>query len=115
LSTYSLGVGQYVEIDFGDWVLDQADLLGQIIAKYKIGNNLYWVPTIFTKVSYNATSNIYRFGIYNNVSTYSLSAGTSMTIRIDHLNPNQYNGLMITKTQWNYLKITAHLSNSTII
>jgi hypothetical protein len=107
-----LGVGQYVEIDFGDWVLDQADSLGgQIITKYQVGTNLYWLPATLT----NVVNNKYRFAVYNNVSTYSMSAGYPITIRIDNLNPNLYNGFMVTKTQWNNLKITAHQSNSTVI
>lgn len=71
LASYALGVNQYVEIDFGDWQIDTSST-GKIISSYKIGTNYYYIPAILTLVS----GNRYRFGIYNNVTTYSVAANT---------------------------------------
>ncbi len=44
-----------------------------------------------------------------------MSVSNTILLRIDNINPNQYNGFMIPNTQYNYLKITAHQSNTNII
>ncbi len=110
LATNTLGQNQYVEIDFGDWKLDTSTT-GQVIASYKTGSNYYYTPAVFTLVS----GNKYRFGIYKNVSTYTIAANTLVTLRIDHINPDNFYGILVPNIKWNYLKITAHSSTGTVL
>lgn len=44
-----------------------------------------------------------------------MSVSNTITLLIDNINPNEYNGFMIGNTQYNNLKITAHQSNNNII
>ena len=110
LASNSLGVNQYVQIDFGLWKLDTAST-GTLICKYRIGSNYYWIPALFTPVS----GNKYRFGVYKNVSTYTISAGTTVTLRIDQINPDGFYGVLVPDIKWNYLMITAHSSAGTVL
>jgi hypothetical protein len=91
LASNSLGANQYVTVDFGTWTIDAATS-GNVICKYKVGSNLYWVPAVFTLVS----GNIYKIGVYSNQSTYSMPAGSKIIVRIDHINPDAYHGVLIT-------------------
>jgi hypothetical protein len=103
-------MSQYVEIDFGDWQLDTS-ATGKVVTSYKVGSNTYYTPCVFTKVS----GNKYRFGVYKNVSTYSMTANQVITLLIDHVNPDNFYGILVTKTRWNYIKITAHTSAGVVI
>jgi len=105
-----LGVSQYVEIDFGNWQLDTSST-GKIIASYKVGSNYYYTPCIFTLVS----GNKYRFGVFKNVSTYSIPAGSLITVKIDHINPDNFYGILVPDIKWNYIKISAYTSTAVII
>ena len=60
LSTYTLTTNYYVELDFGNWTVDPATNEGKIVWKYKVGSNIYWVPTEATKVS----GNTYKVPVY---------------------------------------------------
>ena len=63
LRTNSLVVGDYIQIDFGNWVIDVASS-GQQIFKYQVSGNDYWVPSAATLVS----GNIYKIPVYLNYS-----------------------------------------------
>lgn len=106
----TLSTNQYITIDFADWSINPATQ-GDIICNYQVGTNYYWVPAVLEYVS----DNIYKFGVYNNQSIYAIPYGQLITLRIDHLNPDAYHGVLITGTQWNYLKITAHASDQSIL
>jgi len=63
LKSNSLVVGDYIQIDFGSWVLDVATA-GQQIFKYQVSGNDYWVPSAATLVS----GNVYKIPVYLNYS-----------------------------------------------
>jgi hypothetical protein len=110
LASNSLGQNQYVEIDFGSWQLDTS-ATGQVIASYSVGSNYFYTPAVFTLVS----GNKYRFGVYKNISTYTIPAGSLITLKIDHINPDNFYGILVPNIKWNYIKITAHSSVGTVI
>jgi len=56
-----------------------------------------------------------NIGVYKNISTYSISAGTTVTLRIDQINPDGFYGVLVPDIKWNYLKITAHSSAGTVL
>ena len=110
LSTYTLTTSQYIQIDFGTWILDPATS-GSIIAKYQVNGNTYWTPSVLTWVS----GNKYNFGVYTNFTTYQMPVNNLITLRLDHVNPDSYNGLKIPNYQWNYFKITANNAANTVL
>lgn len=110
LAANTLGMNQYVEIDFGDWQLDTS-ATGKIVASYQVGSNYYYIPCVLTKVS----GNKYRFGVYKNVSTYSMTSNNLITLKIDHVNPDNFYGILVPNIKWNYIKITAHNAAGTVI
>lgn len=67
LASHTLTNGGYVEIDFGNWTIDPAEDEGRTIWKYKVGSNIYWVPSEVT----NPSGNVYRVHVYEN---YSMTA-----------------------------------------
>jgi hypothetical protein len=102
LTTYTLVNGDYLQIDFGTWVVDPATSGAQIF-KYQIGSNIYWVPASATLVS----GNIYQIPVYSN---YTISAGTSITLWIDTVSPTNYQGVITSNINWNIFKIYAYKS-----
>ena len=90
LAANSLGQNQYVQIDFGNWQIDTSST-GKVITSYQVGSNYYYVPAIYTPFN----SSRYRFGIYNNVSTYSMPASNLVTLKIDHINPDNFYGVLV--------------------
>jgi hypothetical protein len=110
LASNTLSDNFYITVDFGDWTIDPATS-GETICKYRVGGNLYWVPAVFEHVS----GNIHKMAVYRNQSTYQMTVGQLVTIRIDHINPDGYHGVLVTDTQWNFLKITAHRADGTVI
>ncbi len=110
LTSNALNVNQYFEIDFGAWKVDTS-AIGQIICKYKLTGNYYWIPAVLTFIS----GNKYRFTVYKNFTTYSIPANNLVTLRIDHINPDNFYGLLVPDTKWNYLKITAHQAAGTVL
>lgn len=59
-----MSTGDYVTVNFGNWTIDPAVTEGRVIWKYKVGNNIYWVPSAVTQVS----GNIYKIPVYLNYS-----------------------------------------------
>lgn len=100
LRSHTLLNGDYLEIDFGDWILDTADT-GVRVFKYQIAGNKYWVPSAATHVS----DNIFKVPVY---SHYSMTAGTQITLWVDIHAPTAYYGAKATKDQWNTFKIYAY-------
>ena len=92
--------GDYLEVDFGNWVLDTATA-GVKVFKYKIAGNIYWVPSTATHVS----GNKYKLPVYLN---YSMTAGSVITIWVDTFAPDTYYGAQVSVTQWNDFKIYAY-------
>ena len=108
LSTYTLTNGYYVELDFGNWTVDPATTEGKIVWKYKVGSNIYWVPTEVT----NAGGNVYKIPVYDN---YSMTAGQDITIRVYHLLPDSDDGVYFPNDQWNYMTLHAYDSSDSIL
>jgi len=102
LNTHSLTNGDYLQIDFGNWVLDPA-ATGIQVFKYQFSGSIYWVPAAATKVS----GNIYKIPVYNN---YSMNAGVTITIWVDTFSPDTYYGAMNNANRWNTFKIYAYHS-----
>lgn len=102
-----MATGDYIQVDFGNWVVDVASL-GTQIFKYQSGSNVYWVPSAATLVS----GNIYKIPVYSN---YSMIAGTVITLRVDTLYGDNHVGLYVPSTQWNNFKIYAYRANGTLV
>lgn len=100
LRSHTLQNGDYLQIDFGDWILDTADT-GVRVFKYQIAGNKYWVPSAATHV----LDNIFKVPVYSN---YSMTAGTQITLWVDTHAPTAYYGAKATKDQWNTFKIYAY-------
>jgi hypothetical protein len=94
----------------GDWKIDTS-ATGKVLCSYKVGSNYYWTPATFTVIS----ANKYRMTVYKNVSTYSMSSNTMITIKIDHINPDNFYGILIPHIKWNYIKITAHTAAGVVL
>jgi hypothetical protein len=106
LNTHTLTNGDYLVVDFGNWVLDTATS-GVQVFKYQISGNIYWVPSAATLVS----GNIYNVPVYSN---YSMTAGTPITLNVDTLVPTSYYGAMDNNIQWNNFKIYAYHSSTLV-
>ena len=104
LRTYTLYNGDYLEVDFGDWVLDTA-ATGVQVFKYQVSGSIYWTPSTATLVS----GNRYRVLVYSN---YSMNAGTTITLWVDTFAPDAYYGAKAPSMQWNNFKIYAYRSGT---
>ena len=103
LTTNTLNDGDYLQVDFGNWVLDPAST-GIQSFKYQVSGNIYWVPSAATLVS----GNIYKIPVYLN---YSMNSGATITIRVNTFAPDTYYGARVPQSQWNNFKIWAYKSN----
>jgi hypothetical protein len=108
LKTNTLTTGDYLQIDFGNWVLDTAPT-GQTIFKYQISGNKYWVPSNGTKL----TGNIWKIPVYS--SSYTMPSGTTITLWVDTFAPNSYYGANVPSIQWNTFQIYAYKSGGTLV
>jgi hypothetical protein len=99
--------GDYIQVDFGSWVLDPA-ATGVQVFKYQVAGNIYWVPVTGTLIS----GNIYQLPVYSN---YSMAAGSSITLWADTLAPDTYYGASVPSSQWNSFKIYAYKSGGTLV
>lgn len=108
LNTNSLVGGDYLQVDFGNWVLDAATT-GTAIFKYQVSGNIYWVPVNGTKL----TGNMYKVPVYS--STYPMNAGSTITLWVDTFAPTSYYGASVSSTQWNTFKIYAYKSAGTLV
>ena len=106
LNSDTLNSGDYIQIDFGNWVLDPATT-GTQIFKYQLSGTIYWVPSTATLVS----GNIYKVPVYNN---YSMNAATQITLWVDTFAPNNYYGAKDNALMWNTFKIYAYKSGSLV-
>lgn len=108
LTSHSLysNTGDYIQIDFGNWVIDVATTGSQIF-KYQVSGTNYWVPSLATLVS----GNIYKLPVYSN---YSMLSGYQITLRVDTLAPTSYYGAMSPSTKWNTFKIYAYKSGTLV-
>jgi len=106
LNTNTLTNGDYLQVDFGNWIIDPASA-GVQLFKYQVSGSIYWVPSTATLIS----GNIYNFPVYNN---YSMVAGTTITLRVDTLAPDAYYGAQTQQTQWNNFKIYAYKSSALV-
>ena len=86
LASHTLTSGSYIELDLGDWTVDPATTEGQMIWKYQVGNNIYWVPSTVT----NPSANIYQIPVYSN---YSMTVNQDIKIRIYHILPDSHDGV----------------------
>lgn len=102
LKTNTLVNGDYLQIDFGNWVLDTASTGAQVF-KYQLSGTIYWVPAAATLVS----GNIYKIPVYSN---YSMTAGTQITLWVDTFVPTTYYGAQVNSIQWNTFKVYAYKS-----
>ena len=94
LQSHTLTSGNYLLLNLGNWTVDTAQNEGIVVWKYKVGNNIYWVPTEVTDQS----NNIFKIPVYSN---YSMTAGQDIVIRIYHLLPDSDDGVFFTEHQWN--------------
>ncbi len=106
LNSYSLVNGDWLQIDFGNWVLDTAPT-GVQVFKYKIAGNIYWVPSQATLVS----GNIYKVPVYSN---YSMPAGNLITLWVDTFVPASWYGTKVSATKWNTFSIYAYKSSAVV-
>lgn len=106
LKSYSLVDGDWIQIDFGNWVLDTAST-GVQVFKYKIAGNIYWVPSKATLVS----GNIYKIPVYSN---YSMPVNNQITLWVDTFAPTSYYGAKSSSTKWNIFKIFAYKSSAVV-
>jgi hypothetical protein len=44
-----------------------------------------------------------------------MNANQVITLMIDHINPDNFYGILVPNTRWNYIKITAHTSVGVVI
>lgn len=102
LKTNTLVSGDYLQIDFGNWVLDTATT-GTQLFKYQLSGSIYWIPSAATLVS----GNIYKVPVYSN---YSMNAATQITLWVDTFVPTSYYGAQVDSIKWNTFKIYAYKS-----
>jgi hypothetical protein len=107
LTTYNLVAGDYLQVDFGNWVLDTATA-GTSIFKYQVSGNIYWVPVNGTKLS----GNMWKVPVYS--SAYPMNAGATITLWVDTFAPTSYYGARVSSTQWNSFKIYAYKGGSLV-
>lgn len=67
LRSNTLVNGDYLLVNFGNWVIDLATSGAQIF-KYRLSGTIYWVPSQAIKMS----GNTYKIPVYNN---YSMNSG----------------------------------------
>ena len=108
LKTNTLTGGDYLQVDFGNWVLDTATT-GQTIFKYQISGNIYWVPVNGTKL----TGNMFKIPVYS--SAYQMPAGYTITLWVDTFAPTSYYGAKIPSIQWNTFKIYAYKTGGSLV
>lgn len=93
LTSNTLVNGDYLQVDFGNWVIDPATL-GTPVFKYQISGNIYWVPSQASLVS----GNIWKVPVYLN---YSMTLGSVITLMVDSFCPTTYSGAKDPSIQWN--------------
>jgi hypothetical protein len=98
--------GDYVQIDFGNWIIDNSTL-GSQIWKYQLAGTTYWVPS----AAYLVSGNIYNVPVYLN---YSFTAATVITLRISHILPDNFKGVKVPSIQWNKFAIYAYKSGTKV-
>lgn len=108
LRSNTLTNGDYLQVDFGNWVLDAATT-GQPIFKYQISGNTYWVPVNGTKLA----GNMWKVPVYS--SAYTMPAGSLITLWVDTFAPTSYYGANIPSIQWNNFKIYAYKSGGSLV
>jgi hypothetical protein len=106
LNTHGLVSGDYLQINFGDWVLDTA-VAGKQVFKYQLSGSTYWVPSAATLVS----GNTYKVPVYLN---YSMTAGTVIKIWVDTFAPDSYYGAKDPTQNWNTIGIQAYQSSTLV-
>ena len=106
LASHSLSSGSYIALDLGNWTVDPAATEGEMIWKYQVGNNIYWVPSTVT----NPSGNIFHIPVNSN---YTMPTNQDIKIRIYHLLPDSDDGVFFPEHQWNYLSIEAYNSANT--
>lgn len=107
LRSNTLVNGDYLQIDFGNWIIDPATL-GAPVFKYQISGNIYWVPSQASLVS----GNIWKIPVYLN---YSMVSGNVITLMVDSFCPTSYSGASVPNTQWNDFKIYAYSSTNVLV
>jgi len=108
LKTNTLTAGDYLQVDFGNWVLDTAST-GQTIFKYQISGNIYWVPVNGTKL----TGNMWKIPVYS--SAYQMPSSSTITLWVDTFAPTSYYGAKIPSIQWNTFKIYAYKTGGSLV
>ena len=106
LNTHSLVNGDYLQIDFGNWVIDTATT-GKQVFKYQFAGSKYWIPSAATQVS----GNVYKVPVYSN---YSMNIGNQITLWVDTFAPTTYYGAQVPNSQWNTFKIYAYKSGALV-
>jgi hypothetical protein len=106
LNTNTLNNGDYLQIDFGNWVLGTAST-GIQQFKYQVSGSIYWVPSTGSLIS----GNIYKVPVYSN---YSMVAGTTITLQVNTFAPDSYYGAQSQQSQWNGFKIYAYKSSTLV-
>jgi len=53
--------------------------------------------------------------VYTNYTVYTIPVNQLVTVWLSSVNPDSYNGVLVTNITWNYIKITACLADSTIL
>jgi hypothetical protein len=104
LKSNTLTSPDYLQIDFGNWVIDPATT-GTQIFKYQLSGTIYWVPSAATLV----TGNSYKVPVYSN---YSMNAGSQITLWVDTFAPTTYYGALNNDLKWNNFKIYAYKSGA---
>ena len=107
LTSNTLVAGDYLQVDFGNWILDVATT-GTRIFKYQVSGNIYWVPVNGTKLS----GNMFKVPVYS--SSYPMNAGATITLWVDTFAPTTYYGAKVSASQWNSFKIYAYKSGSLV-
>lgn len=107
LTSNTLVNGDYLQIDFGNWIIDPATL-GTPVFKYQTSGSIYWVPSQATLVS----GNIWKVPVYLN---YSMVLGNIITLMVDSFCPTAYSGAKDPSIQWNDFKIYAYRSTNVLV
>lgn len=107
LTSNTLVNGDYLQVDFGNWIIDPATL-GSPVFKYQIAGNIYWVPSQASLVS----GNIWKVPVYLN---YSMVSGNVITLMVDSFCPTTYSGAKVPSIQWNDFKIYAYRSTNVLV
>lgn len=107
LTSNTLVNGDYLQVDFGNWIIDPATL-GTPVFKYQILGNIYWVPSQASLVS----GNIWKVPVYLN---YSMVLGNVITLMVDSFCPTTYSGAKVPSIQWNDFKIYAYRSTNVLV